>query len=74
MNLLLHSRTEPLCSLNQEASWLFQIFWIMDNIVLNYKAYIISKLYVGSTAEIVATIVESCGEKGFHAFVLCIDL
>ena len=31
----LHSRTDLLCALHQETSWLFQIFWIIDNIVLS---------------------------------------
>lgn len=39
---LLHNRTDLLCGLDQETSWLFQIFWIMDYILLNYKEYLIS--------------------------------
>lgn len=63
---LLHNRTDAVCDWNQETSWLFQMFWIMDNIFLNYKESIVSKLYVGSTVEIFAPIVESWDERGFH--------
>lgn len=66
---LLHSRTDLLCGLNQETSWLFRIFCIISNIVLNYKEYIISKLYVGSTVEIFAKIARRVMKLGGLCFV-----